>query len=140
MSKLYWNHGSIDNGKRILNQGDEIPSGFMSPQEMKQYQAEGKISTTPRTKSNLILPEEFGETTNPENTPVGKKTDDAPGNGKEGNHPGKIWNFKPEELVGKNLEQLNMLVADHAKKSGVVEPKPFSVDVEARAWLTQDNE
>lgn len=49
-----------------------------------------------------------------------------------------LWRYKPEDLKGKNLEQLNMMVVNHVEKHKIAKVAPFTNLEEATAWLGQD--
>lgn len=49
-----------------------------------------------------------------------------------------LWRYRPEDLKGKNLEQLNMLIVNHVEKHKLAKVAPFTNLEEATAWLGQD--
>lgn len=48
------------------------------------------------------------------------------------------WNFDPTGLKGLNLDQLNMLIQQHAEKSKLAKPAPQASLEEALLFLTRD--
>ena len=52
--------------------------------------------------------------------------------------PAHLWRYKPEDLKGKNLEQLNMMVVNHVERHKIGKVAPFTNLEEATAWLGQD--
>lgn len=50
-----------------------------------------------------------------------------------------LWTFRAEDLADINIDQLNMMIAQHVDKHGIGAVDPFGDEEEAILFMTSDN-
>lgn len=111
---FYIGNGILRTSAGDITEGQKIPAGCLGSDEIEHLLAENLISgdkpVAPVAPVVAAPKPEF---------PTG-------------------WNWDVNLLVGKTLEELNTLIADHAERLKEETPEPFDTIEEAAAYLTSE--
>lgn len=112
---FYIGNGILRTSAGDITEGQKIPAGCLGSDEIEHLLAENLISGDKPVTAVAPAPEAPAK---PE-FPTG-------------------WNWDVNLLVGKTLEELNTLIADHAERLKEETPEPFDTIEEAAAYLTSE--
>lgn len=115
MSDYYYiGNGVLRTSAGDITEGKKIPAGCLGQDEIEHLLAAGVLATD----EPVVAPEVKPEPKAPA-FPTG-------------------WNWDINTLIGKNLAELNTLIADHAERLKQDIPEPFDTIEEAAEYLTSE--